>query len=116
MNEKKEYAWLDEPLMHTLYKKKKPQRENATRQRFISTTPPQIIRHGATPNVQQQQTNRGVELSDTINIVAAASSLASLASSSQAVVMVQPVTGCNHDDHSALSSLSLGDQTTPLSS
>jgi hypothetical protein len=32
MEEKKEYAWLGEPLVHTLYKTKKPQREQTTPQ------------------------------------------------------------------------------------
>jgi hypothetical protein len=78
--------------------------------------PPKIIHHGATPNAQQQQPNRVGELSDISDIVAAATSLASLASSSQSLVMAQPITGRSHDDHSSLSSSSLGDQTTPLSS
>jgi hypothetical protein len=99
-----------------LYKKKKPQREHATPQILFLTTPPQIIHHGAIPNAQQQQPNRVVELSDISDIVAAAASVASLAISSQALVMAQPITGRNHDDQSALSSSILGDQTTPLSS
>jgi hypothetical protein len=57
MKKKKEYAWLDAPLAHTLYKKKKPKREHATPQRLLLTTPPHTIRHGATPNAQQQQPN-----------------------------------------------------------
>jgi hypothetical protein len=93
IKEKKEYAWIDEPLIHTLYKNKKPQREHPTPQRLFLTTPPQIIHNGATPNVQQQQSNRVVDLSDISNIIAAASSLASLARSSQSLVMAQPITG-----------------------
>jgi hypothetical protein len=116
MKEKKEYAWLDEPLVHTLYKKNKPQREHARLQILFLTTPPQIIRHGTAPNAQQQQPNRVVELLDISDIVAAAAILASLASSNKYLVMAQPITGRKHDDHSALSSSILGGQTTPLSS
>jgi hypothetical protein len=43
MKEKKEYDWLDDPFVHTLYKKNKPQREHATPQRLFLTMPPQII-------------------------------------------------------------------------
>jgi hypothetical protein len=75
MREKKEYAWIDEPLVHTLYKNKEPKLEQTTPQILFLTMPPHIIHHGATPNAQQQEPTRVVEFSYVSDLVAPAAGL-----------------------------------------